>query len=204
MKKKLTKYEKRQLRRKEREEERRREWAKRKRKEKTRKMVSWGLIIFAVAIIAYVFVGFLTSEKKPDVKYSKGDENVPRIQVTPQYYDFGDVSVRKGTVVALLTVKNVGKNDLIIDYMETSCMCTEASLVVDGKEGPKFGMRMHGTNPVNWWKSIPPGGTAKLKVYYNPKVHRDLRGALTRVITIHSNDPYVPQKEVRIEAYQVS
>lgn len=204
MKRRLTTHEKRELRKKERANEKRRERIERKRKGKIRRVAYWSAGIFGIVIISYLLFGFFSSQKKPEIKYSRGDENAPRIQIEPEFYDFGEVSVRKGTVTALLTVKNVGKNDLIIDYMETSCMCTEVSLIVDGKESPKFGMRMHGTNPVNWWENLTSGEEAKLKVYYNPRVHSELRGALTRIITIHSNDPWNSKKEVRIEAYQVS
>lgn len=203
MERELTTHEKRELRKKERVNEKRRERIERKRKERIRRVVGWGAVIFGIVIISYLLFGFFSSQKKPEITYSREDENAPRIQVKPEYYDFGEVSVGKGTVTALLTIKNVGENDLIIDNMETSCMCTEVSLIVDGKESPKFGMTMHG-NPVNWWQNLTSGEEAQLKIYYNPRVHSELRGSLTRIITIYSNDPWNSKKEVRIGAYQIS
>ncbi len=112
------------------------------------------------------------------------------------------MSVAEGTVTTLMTVKNVGKSDLIINNMDSSCGCTSARLIVDGKEGPKFSMSSHGTNPKDWSATLAPGETAQLKVYYDPTVHRDLRGPVTRTITIFSNDPE-RGKEVRISANQI-
>ena len=51
---------------------------------------------------------------------------------------------------------------------------------------------------------IGPDETAQLKIYYDPTVHRNLRGPVTRIITIYTNDPINPQKDVRIDVNQVA
>jgi hypothetical protein len=127
----------------------------------------------------------------------------PRVQIQPYSRDLGEVSVRGGTVTALFTVKNVGDGELVIRDMETSCMCTEAALIVGGVEGPKFGMRGHGARPVGWSARLAPGEEATLKVYYDPTVHRTLRGPITRVVRVYTNDPKRPYVDVAIELVQV-
>ncbi len=128
----------------------------------------------------------------------------PVIVVEPNTYDFGDVSVAGGKVFALADVKNEGKSDLIIDGLSTSCGCTSASLVVNGVEGPIFTMPGHGEkNPTGWSAAIAPGKTAKLKIYYDPTVHPDLRGPVTRTVSISSNSPVDFELKVKIEANQV-
>ena len=85
-------------------------------------------------------------------------------------------------------------------------MCTSASLVYDGVEGPRFGMSMHGTNPEDFRLAIPPGASAQLKVYYDPMAHGKQKKAQTRIIrevTIMSNDPVDFAKKVRISLTQV-
>jgi len=126
----------------------------------------------------------------------------PVIEITPVYHDFGDVSLAGGKVKTVMTIKNTGGSDLVIKDMETSCGCTSASITKDGVEGPVFGMRMHG-NPTGWSVTLKPGETALLNVYYDPRVHPDLRGAVTRTISIYSNDPVDFKKDVRIEVNQV-
>ena len=111
---------------------------------------------------------------------------------------------KKGTVAAFFMIKNEGKKDLVIERLDTSCGCTTASIVFQGKEGPRFAMVGHGIeNPKDWKLSIPPGQSAQLKVYYDPNVHKDLRGAVIREIYIYSNDPIDFEKKVQIELNQV-
>lgn len=128
----------------------------------------------------------------------------PIISLSPATYDLGDVSQQKGKVFTLFNLKNEGKNDLIINKLETSCGCTSASIVFQNQEGPAFTMPGHGAeNPVNWSIAIPAGETAYLKVYYDPWVHPDFRGAATREISVFSNDPIDFEKKVLIELNQV-
>lgn len=127
----------------------------------------------------------------------------PKIIIEPEVYDFGDVSQSKGITSAVLKIRNSGKADLVIDNMDTSCMCTSASVIYNGKEGPKFNMAMHG-NPKGWSVTIPPGDEAELKIYYDPNAHKELRGPVTRTIKVFSNDPIEFEKTARIELNQVA
>ena len=127
----------------------------------------------------------------------------PKIVITPTSYNFGDVSVAKGEVSASMDITNEGTKDLIINRIETSCGCTSASIIVDGEEGPRFTMPGHGGQPQGWSASIPPGGKAQLKVYYDPNVHKKMRGKGTRTIDVSSNDPIDISKQVRIDFNQI-
>jgi len=130
--------------------------------------------------------------------------NRPIISLSPETYNFGDVSQRKGTVFAYYELKNEGKSDLIISKLDTSCGCTSASVLYKNEEGPRFAMAGHGAkNPTDWEIIIPGGQTAQLKVYYDPDVHKDFRGPAIREIYIFSNDPVDFEKKVKIELNQV-
>ncbi|MBI5465560.1 hypothetical protein HY946_03030, partial [Candidatus Gottesmanbacteria bacterium] len=86
----------------------------------------------------------------------------------------------------------------------TSCGCTSVSMVYKEVEGPLFAMAGHGTNnPANWQVVIPAGEKAQLKVYYDPDVHQDFRGAATREVYVYSNDPIDFEKKIVIELNQV-
>lgn len=127
----------------------------------------------------------------------------PIISISPSSKDLGEVSQKKGAVTSIFDLKNEGKKDLVINKLDTSCGCTSASIVYQGKEGPVFAMAGHGiVNPTNWQIVIPAGETAQLKVYYDPNVHKDLRGPVTREINIFSNDPLDFEKSVTIELNQ--
>jgi len=128
----------------------------------------------------------------------------PKIVINPVLHDFGDVSVAKGVVSTIMTMTNEGKSDLVLSSIETSCMCTTASFIVKGRESPVFGMDMgDGKHPTGWSETISPGQKAVLKIYYDPTMHEDLRGPVTRTISVFSNDPIDFEYEVRIEANQV-
>lgn len=128
----------------------------------------------------------------------------PIISLSPESFDFGDVSERKGIVATLFEIKNEGKQDLIIDKLDSSCGCTSASVVFQGVEGPRFAMAGHGIeNPKDWKVTIPAGQTAQLKVYYDPSVHKDLRGPVIREISVFSNDSIDFEKKIQVELNQV-
>jgi len=145
----------------------------------------------------------LQEEIKEEISKS-AKEDSPKIVIEPGYYNFGDVSQAKGVTTTTFTIKNEGKSELVIDSMESSCMCTTASVINNGEEGPIFGMSMHGNNPKDWQTVIKPGESAELKIYYDPNVHGELRGLITRTIDIYSNDPINFQKQVKIELNQVA
>lgn len=129
----------------------------------------------------------------------------PIISLSPDIYDFGEVSQKEGIKTTFFEIKNDGKGDLIIERLETSCGCTFAAVVYQGEEGPKFGMPGHGLNEEigDWQIIISAGQTAQLKVYYDPDVHPDFRGTAIREIYVYSNDPIDFEKKVKIELNQV-
>ena len=113
------------------------------------------------------------------------------------------VSLQGGVVDTTIPLVNIGEGTLRISSMETSCGCTSASIINNGVEGPAFGMKGHGPTPTSWHTDINSGEQAVLKIYYNPAVHPDLRGPVTRTITIYSDDPESPTQDVRIKVTQI-
>ncbi len=187
-----TKHEKKELKITERREKREKERLERERKEKRDRWIKYGVIALIILVSSFYLI-----------KRDDNLKNPPRIDIKPSSHNFGDVSVAGGVVKTAMTIKNEGKSDLIIDDMDSSCGCTTATITKDGKEGPVFSMRAHGTNPVGWSEKIKPGETAELNIYYDPQAHSDLRGHVTRVITVFSNDPKTSKKIVKIEVNQV-
>lgn len=131
-----------------------------------------------------------------------GERGTPQLEVTPMVQDVGTIDYRDGIVTLSFTVENRGTGDLIIREMETSCGCTKASLIVNGREGPWFGMRGHGEWPRGWSAKLKPGERAELKVTYDPLAHGPYVGSFDRLVFIYSNDPREPTKRVRFYGYQ--
>lgn len=118
-------------------------------------------------------------------------KDAPKIAISETKKDLGTVSQSDGTVITEFAVKNEGKSDLVIDKLSSSCGCTSGSVVYQGEESPRFYMAGHGHDQpdANWQVAIAPGDGAVVKVYYDPTVHSDLTGPVTRTLSIHSNDP---------------
>jgi hypothetical protein len=188
----LSKRERKKLKKKRIVEKRENARSERERIEKRDKYIKYGALVVVLFVAGFFFMNRDT-----------GTNGSPRILVDPVSHDFGDVSVRGGVVKTVMTIKNEGDSDLVINNMDTSCGCTSATVEKDGKEGPAFGMEMHGTNPVGWSERVKPGENAFLNIYYDPMVHPDLRGPVTRSVAVYSNDRRTSVKEVRISVNQV-
>ncbi len=134
--------------------------------------------------------------------YARRGGETPQLEITPMVRDLGTIDYRDGLVTLSFTVENRGTGDLVITEMETSCGCTKASLVVNGQEGPQFGMRGHGEWPRGWSARLKPGERAELRVTYDPLAHGPYVGSFDRVVFISSNDPREPTKRVRFYGYQ--
>lgn len=131
--------------------------------------------------------------------------NAPKLAVAENKIDMGKVSQRDGIATTEFVIKNEGKSNLIIDKLSSSCGCTSGSVVYQGEEGPKFSMPGHGNKEPDpaWQVAIAPGDEAKVKVYYDPSVHPDLTGPVTRTVSIISNDPVDFEAKLTINLEQV-
>ncbi len=171
-------------------------------------------LLLAAAVVIVLAGGYLVASRWPGssggpissaaaVPPSSRAAGTPILTVSPAVYDLGRISQARGIVTVELAVANTGAGDLIIPEMETSCGCTRAALVVDGKTGPWFGMRGHGEWPTGWSARLHPNQRATLRVQYDPDAHGIFRGPIDRIVAIYSNDPNRPQAEVRLTGTQV-
>jgi len=76
-----------------------------------------GVIIFGLAIFGYF----------KSIPVPKEKENLPKIEITPKFFDFGEV--KYGDVLNYnFKVKNSGREILEIKRVATSCACTTAKI----------------------------------------------------------------------------
>jgi len=132
-------------------------------------------------------------------------QDAPKITVGESKRDLGEVSFKNGTVTTEFTITNEGKSELVVDKLSSSCGCTSGSVIYQGEEGPRFYMAGHGhdTPDPNWKAAIAPGDSATVKVYYDPTVHPDLTGPVTREVSVHTNDPVEFETKFTITLDQV-
>jgi hypothetical protein len=99
-----------------------------------------------------------------------------KIELSATEYDFGTISNRE-SVSQVFEVHNVGRGQLEITGVSTSCGCTTA-------ETDK--------------RQLAPGETAKLKVTYDPQAHDGATGRFMRMVYVRSDDPDVPETTLTI------
>ncbi len=149
---------------------------------------------YFIVIVAVLLLGFWIKSI-----YSVS-EDAPIIKVIPESYNFGEVSMALGKVSSSMKIVNEGLSELRIKDVVTSCMCTSAYIKTEEGNSPRFGMH---SGPSGWEANLMPGETAELVVEYDPNVHPDLRGPVTRVVSISSNDPRETVKKINIFLNQV-
>ncbi len=86
-------------------------------------------------------------------------------------YDFGTISMADGNVEKLFTVTNSSNQEIKLESISTSCMCTTAYLESgSGEKGP-FGMPGHGGGATKANEVIKAGESRRVRVVYDPNAH---------------------------------
>lgn len=112
-----------------------------------------------------------------------------RASVTDTTYDWGTIGINDGKVGKEFEISNSGTGPLKLSNIETSCMCTTAQLILGDTQSPAFGMHAKS----GYIMEVPPGGTAKLKVVFDPLFHGPSGvGPISRQVTVTTNDPSSP------------
>ena len=140
-----------------------------------------GVIVFLLAAV----IGILAISR-PDVSDSSNNglsaAAAVLLAAEEKAFDFGTVSMAAGKVNHVFKIRNATTDPIVVEKLYTSCMCTEASLVIDGKKTGPFGMAGHGFIPkIN--KTIAPGVEAAVEAVFDPAAHGPAGvGPIARVI----------------------
>lgn len=154
------------------------------------------IVGFTVLVVAggslYAFSSSGADEKL--AQYDKDNTDKPVIKIETKQLDFGNMKLsdEKTEEIAL---ENTGSAPLQLTNVSTSCNCTFAQFVIDGKESPTF--EMH-NNP-NWVGTIEPGKKGVLKAIYKPSI-MPVQGKVDRTIFFTTNDPAKPKVEINFTA----
>ena len=100
------------------------------------------------------------------------------VSVSSTAIDFGDIPQKEGIVYQEVTVMNAGNAPLEIHRISTSCGCTTASM---------------DSSPIN------AGEKRVLTITFDPMVHPDQSGPITRVVYLQTSDPEQPEIEINIK-----
>lgn len=133
-------------------------------------------LILIVVVLGIAGYGYFKSVPGP----GEGGDNWPKIEITPKFFDFGNIEYGK-IVEHVFKIKNLGKEPLEIKRVATSCACTSAKAASD---------------------KILPGQESNLTVTYDTGAMSGSHGMgkQERIIYVKSSDPVSPQAEVTIYA----
>lgn len=102
-------------------------------------------------------------------------------------FDFGEISMAKGSVSKIFTIRNNGDKPAVIDKIYTSCMCTNATLILNGKRTGPFGMAGHGFIP-RIKKELSAGEEAQVEVVFDPAAHGPAGvGPIQRAVSVETS-----------------
>jgi len=147
------------------------------------KVVIAGLIV-TMALVGVAVWG-ISGSQSPIAEVKA--ENNGRLRPIETQHDFGTISMAKGKVSKTFEIINEDTVAATVTKLQTSCMCTKATLVTaKSSEGP-FGMPGHGVIP-KIAAEIAPGETAKVMVEFDPAAHGPAGiGQIERVVTLDMN-----------------
>lgn len=107
-------------------------------------------------------------------------------------FDWGDIQYSGPKAIKTFKIKNNGTENLRLGKIKTSCTCTTAQLIIDGKESPLFSM--HGI--ADWIGEVLPSKEAELKVVFDQTFHGPSGvGPIERFINVETNDASRSQLE---------
>ena len=125
------------------------------------------IIIISISIVVIVgaFLIFNNIQNK--------SSQPPTISFSEEEWDFGKIKEDERPV-HIFTIKNTGREELIISRVRSSCGCAATMLSSD---------------------NIQPGKSAELKVTFNPTGYN---GLVKKDIYIESNDPQLPKAKIAV------
>ena len=154
-------------------------------------------IIAIVAVTLSLLVGVVLLAGKMSSSAKVEATSDAKAVVDSTTYDWGQIGINNGRAEAVFEIKSTGSQPLKLLNIVTSCACTTAQTIVEGKGSPLFDMHANST----YVTEVPPGKTAQLKVVFDPLFHGpNGLGPITRQITVATNDANNPKLEFSLSA----
>lgn len=158
------------------------------------------VILFSVLTIAgsYFLLKATDSQTKLTkkvVNYQREDKERPKIEVKNNFSDLGQMKVSQEKSADFI-VKNVGQKPLQLFNISSSCGCTVAQVIIDGKKSEEFGMHSQS----DYIGEVLPGKEGKVRVIYRPFV-MPVYGPVEREVYLSTNDPQTPKLTFKVKAF---
>lgn len=140
-----------------------------------------GFIVLTLLILGGGIFVLSSTSVPPKITASQN----AKAQVNQKTFDWGNIPYSGGNAVKTFTIKNTGTDILKLTGVKTSCTCTKAQVVINGKTSPYFAM--HSTS--SWVGEVPPNKEAQLTVIFDPAFHGPTGvGPVERFVSMQTND----------------
>ena len=158
-----------------------------------------GIIIFSCLIlIGGVFLVSSQSTSTSNISsfaYSLSAKEKPIAQAENVFFDMGKMKVSQQRQKDF-TVKNAGSKPLQLSNISSSCGCTVAKIIYNGRESKEFGMHSQSKEIFE----IAPNSQATIRVIYKPFI-MPVYGVVEREVYVSTNDPQNQKLVFSIKAY---
>lgn len=125
-----------------------------------------GVITFMILV-----VGALIAFSPPSAQSQKTTVSDSVLSASESAYDFGAISMAKGKVTKLFKIKNSTSASIAVRKLETSCMCTTATLVFGDRRVGPFSMEGMGAPIPTINEELIAGQEAQVEVTFDPAAH---------------------------------
>lgn len=143
------------------------------------------LILFIAVTSILLFGGVIFVSSSTSTPQVTASQNV-KASVNQDSFDWGNIPYAGEKATKTFTIKNPGTDVLKLMNIKTSCHCTKASVTIDGKESPSFGM----DGLSSWVGEVSPGKEATLTVVFDQAFHGESGiGPVERYVSLETNDP---------------
>lgn len=161
------------------------------------KKIIIGFVVLTLLILGGgVYILSVTTTNPATISSSQN----AKASVDQKTHDWGTIPYSGGNISKTFTIKNTGTDILQLTNIKTSCACTFAQLIIDGKTSPKFGM--HTTS--SWAGEVAAGKEASLTVVFDPAFHGPTGvGPMERLISMQTSDINNPNLEFSLKGVVV-
>jgi len=151
---------------------------------KTRNLIVYSILVFGVILIGlYLIYTSTTTSPISVASYTSEDKERPVVKIEKDLFDFGSIKVSDKKSNDFI-IENVGSKSLQLSNISTSCGCTFAQVINEGKKSPEFDMH----SKSNYMVEVKPSKKAVVRVTYKPYV-MPVYGFVEREVYVTTNDP---------------
>lgn len=155
-----------------------------------------GVVILGILLwVVYSLTNTGVSSSVKIASYSQSDAQRPQAKTEKVLQDLGKMKV-SDQKSADFVVKNTGKKPLQLSGITTSCGCTLAQVIYEGKESEQFGMHSQS----NYVVEVLPQKEAIIRVTYKPFI-MPVYGNVERETYVTTNDPAQAKLVFQVKAF---